>query len=54
MDAYLDDFVSGVMENMQYRNGIFKQWWDYSTVILFMVCISPFLALGVLKYRFWG
>ena len=26
MDAYLETFVDGVMEEQEYRNGIFKNW----------------------------
>lgn len=51
MDAYLDSFIEDMVNNFEYRSGIFKKTWDFATATLFMVVMSPFAALGLLNLR---
>lgn len=51
MDAYLESFIEDMVNNLEYRSGIFKKTWDFATATLFMVVMSPFAAWGILNLR---
>ena len=51
MDLYLEQFIEDMVGNLQYRNGIFKTFWEYSTVALFCLCVLPIAGFIALKER---
>jgi len=53
MDLYLEQFIDDMVSNLQYRNGIFKNAWDYTVAGLVFIVALPLTGLLALKGRFY-
>ena len=45
MDAYLERFIDDMLENLEYRNGIFAKGWNGVHAALLIVFSLPVVAI---------